>query len=151
MLIGQLINEIGLLLDEILSFISIIFMWPVVWPVAAKHKKDSTRQNPKFDFFLFFPCGRRRRSRKEKAKPKKKSSLRTMPQATNDVASQLVSRSRMGCIGSSTFLMLRCICVAYASRRNRCLNPLMYISLSLVHFGNSTFSLWLLRAFYLFR
>ena len=80
MLIGQLIDEIGLLLDEILSFRSIIFKRPV----GATHKKDSTRQNPKFDFFLFFPCGRRRRSRKEKAKPKKKSKkrvcLRTMPQ-----------------------------------------------------------------------
>jgi hypothetical protein len=67
MLIGQLIDEIGLLLDEILSFRSIIFKRPV----GATHKKDSTHQNPKFDFFLFFPCGRRRRSRKEKAEPKK--------------------------------------------------------------------------------
>jgi len=50
MLIGQLIDEIGLLLDEILSFRSIIFKRPVVWPVGATHKKDSTRQNPKFDF-----------------------------------------------------------------------------------------------------
>ena len=44
--------------------------WPGRW---GQHTKDSTRQNPKFDFFLFFPCGRRCCSRKENAKPKTKS------------------------------------------------------------------------------
>ena len=53
------------------------------WRTHKRTRLEGDSQTPKFDIFLFSPCGRRRRSRNKKVNSKKKVQkkfcLRTMP------------------------------------------------------------------------
>jgi len=83
MLIRQLIDEILQLVDGDIDLLSRRRVSGRRWRTHKRTRLEGDSQTPKFDIFLFSPCGRRRRSRNKKVNSKKKVQkkfcLRTMP------------------------------------------------------------------------